>query len=164
MTDSIHPEVRQNVLRGVWFQLPMVLVWGFRPAYVIDFDFTKFVSYGFGVDTASFMHLLGLTIMTYSMIRIYRRLEMEKLITTDLFAVTRHPMYHGMVIADTSLFFQADLRDPIFWATWVLFIALILAAGWFQEKETLARWRGEAEIYYERTPRFVFEWLWRWWH
>lgn len=99
------------------------------------------------------------------MLRIYAPFEKDKprrLITSDVFAITRHPMYHGMFFADAALFFTKDISSVYFWMSWVLFMALLFAAGWHQEKETLARWEKEAEVYYKRTPRFFFEWIWFW--
>ncbi len=155
-----HAAVRRNIHRGAMFQLPMILLWGIIPGYVGGFKWDKMVNFGMKLDWASGVHLVGILIMVTSMVRIYRNPSEARLITTDLFALTRHPMYHGMFIALCATFFYADLRDPIFWSLWALFMVLILTAGRFQEKETLARWGKEAEDYYARTPRFVFEWLW----
>ncbi len=82
----------------------------------------------------------------------------RELITSNVFLLTCHPMYHGMVIAAANSFFVSDLHQPIFWLNWAIFFSLLLTAGWFQEKETLARWGNEAEVYYFKTPRYIFEW------
>ncbi len=161
---SEREQIRLAVLNGFWFQLIMISVLVFRAAYGLEFDLRRMVMYGFEWKWSSLVLNAGFFIMLVAMLRIYRWPPRTTLITTDIFALTRHPMYHGMVIADAAIFFEANLRDPIIWITWPLFIVLICTAGWFQEKETLARWRGEALIYYETTPRFVFEWLWRRWY
>jgi|GEM_PF-4222496 protein-S-isoprenylcysteine O-methyltransferase Ste14 len=143
--------------RGGWFQWPMVVVWIVR-----GLIYTRSASL-LSLDTSpsGILADIGFAIALYCMLRIYRFNKSKKLITSDLFALTRHPMYHGMFIMDMGRFFAADLTNPLFWLSWILFVILMGAAGWMQEKETLARWGDEAKAYYARTPRFVFEWLWR---
>jgi protein-S-isoprenylcysteine O-methyltransferase Ste14 len=160
---------KRYVIHGAFFQLPMILLWGVRMSIpymergiewetLMQFSAHELMSPGFIVQMA------GLGLMSVSMMRIYRHASRDgkALITSDVFAITRHPMYHGMFLADASVFFLADLANPWFWVSWALFAFLMLMAGWYQEKETLVRWGSEAEAYYRRTPRFVFEWLWFW--
>ena len=138
----------------------MILLWGFRGLYTnnqpLDFSFAGMTK---DLGETNFVALVGFVIMAVCMTRIYFN-KTGALITKDMFALTRHPMYHGMYLVDLALFFEADLKSIWFWVSWVIFTLLILTAGWYQEKETLARWGEEAQQYYRRTPRFIFEWLW----
>lgn len=141
-------------LRGAWFQFPMMFVWFFRGLHYN-------LEGGFSLTMSSLIAALGFVLMGITLVRIYTfNRKSRQLITSDVFALTRHPMYHGMFIADAAAFLTTDLTNIFFWMTWLVFTALLLVAGWHQEKETLARWGGEAEEYYEKTPRFIFEWLW----
>lgn len=146
-------ESTQWNLRGKWFQFPMILVWVLRGSY--------YMSFGSWMSLGEIVAVAGFVLMVVSMARIYALNREKRLITSDIFALTRHPMYHGMFLADVATFFVVDLNDPGFWASWIIFVGLLFAAGWYQEKETLARWGEEAERYYARTPRFIFGWLWR---
>lgn len=143
------------IRRGAWFQFPLILLWMAR---FVFFNATSssedFV--GASISTA------GLLIMIICLFRIYPlNRKRSVLITSDIFRLTRHPMYHGMFLADAGSFFATDVTNPLFWFSWIVFVFLLFTAGWFQEKETLARWGVEAELYYAKTPRFIFEWLWR---
>ncbi len=162
MNTHDHAEVRRAIRVGAFFQMPMVLVWGFIPAYALDFDIQRMLKFGFTLTWDSALQNVGLTIMIVSMLQIYLRKEKDRLLTTGLFSLTRHPMYHGMFVASLASFFHANLSDAIFWLLWIVYVILTLIAGWFQEQETLARWGAEARIYYDRTPRFIFEWPWFW--
>jgi protein-S-isoprenylcysteine O-methyltransferase Ste14 len=142
--------------RGAWFQGPMIILWLLRGLmYSPTGPFSTHI-------IATILTYVGFTTMMIAMARIYLFNKSRTLITSDMFTVTRHPMYHGMYLADLALFFAADLHDPWFWISWIAFTILIFGAAWFQEQETLARWGKEAREYYARTPRFAFEWLWKW--
>jgi len=132
----------------------MIVLWGSRGSYY-NLSFDVRTMFGGIVLT------VGFTLMVVSMVRIYTLNRARRLVTSDIFAITRHPMYHGMFIADAANFFIAELTDPFFWISWFVFVLLLFIAGWCQEKETLARWGEEAERYYDKTPRFIFGWLWR---
>jgi protein-S-isoprenylcysteine O-methyltransferase Ste14 len=151
---------KKYALAGTRFQLPMIFLWGFRGFYTKTHNLELSLS-NIRQDLAatSLIAWLGFTIMGVCMIRIYRN-KTGKLITSDLFALTRHPMYHGMYLADVALFWEADLSNISFWVSWIIFTGLIFTAGWYQEKETLARWGEDARKYYDRAPRFIFEWIW----
>lgn len=154
---TVDTTVQRYIFLGGFFQFPMLVLWGLRGVL--------FSSWMVGSESSigETLQVAGLLLMGICMIRIYllkQKKGARKLVTSDVFTVTRHPMYHGMFVADLAHFFRADLTDPLFWVTWVAFVFLILGAGWFQEKETLARWGEQAVAYYRRTPRFVFEWLW----
>lgn len=145
--------------QGALFQLPMIALWMLRwylyHQSKIEQATSQHIVY-------SYVQYVGIAIMAVSFVRLYvLRAVQTKLITTDLFAITRHPMYHGMFIADASLFFAHHLHEPVFWTSWLIFVFLLFVAGWYQEKETLARWGDHAQAYYKRSPRFVFEWIWR---
>ncbi len=155
-------QARHFAICGGWFQLPMILTWGARGMYYL-------ASAGLDSMTLSTSHLTGIqstltfvgfSIMLICMARIYWPRSKRKLITSDIFALTRHPMYHGMFIADTALFFLPSAHGLLFWASWIVFSALLMTAAWYQEQETLARWPKETAEYYSHTPRFIFEWLW----
>jgi protein-S-isoprenylcysteine O-methyltransferase Ste14 len=62
--------------------------------------------------------------MIVSMLQIYLRKERDRLLTTGLFSMTRHPMYHGMFLASLASFFHANLNDPIFWLLWISYVIL----------------------------------------
>ena len=171
MPDS--DQTKKWLSRGAIFQFPMIILWGLRGLFfmgVADFSWENVFEFDMlnmsdGFQANEILMPVGFVLMIICMQRIYAPKPKggdRKLITSDVFAITRHPMYHGMYLVDLGLFFMADLSDPIFWASWVVFTFLIFAAGWHQEKETLARWGEEAERYYHRTPRFAFEWLWFW--
>lgn len=168
---KLNKEAMQWRLRGRIFQFPMIIIWGARGVFLSlltgEFSWNTLTDFGNteGYWVADVLHLIGFGLMITSMMRIYHppaEGQKRTLITSDVFAVTRHPMYHGMFIADLALFFTADLSQFFLWVSWVIFVILILMAGWFQEKETLANWGEEAKEYYRRTPRFVFEWIWFW--
>jgi len=163
------PLARHYMLRGAWFQAPMIFLWGYRGLFIFPEGWSFDWHFSLSLFTPTFGGVLastGMLVTTICLVRIYSSLlnrEDRTLITTDLFALTRHPMYHGMFLADLALFFQGpDFHSVMWWLSSVVFWVLLCTAGWFQEKETLARWGAEAEQYYARTPRFIFEWLWFW--
>jgi len=144
--------------RGAFFQIPMIFLWGIRGFWFTDQAASATLPF--------LIKGIGFVLMGVALMRLYplkRKSEgSAALITTDMFAVTRHPMYHAMYLIDMILFFSpANWANPWFWVTWLVFTFLIFTAGWFQEKETLARWGSEAEAYYSKTPRFVFGWFFR---
>ena len=150
-------------LKGARYQLPMIFLFVFRTLQADGFRFSLMPSFSFDLSVGGVIEATGLLIMAIAMVRIYWNISVKgPLITTGMFAVTRHPMYHGMFIADLADFFRVGLGDPFFWGTWIAFVGLLLTAGWYQEQETLARWGEQAGRYYARTPRFAFEWLWYW--
>lgn len=155
--------VRRYVLLGFPFQCVMLMLLFSRAMMVFDFA----DPFRLEVSISSFVALGGALFVGITMIRIYRQannFKSGKLIVTDVFSLTRHPMYHGLFVFDFGHFFNqaANLASPMFWLTWVGFVSLLCIAGWCQEKETLARFGDEAKEYYARTPRFIFEWLWFW--
>ena len=163
MTATYDVEVLRYIKRGTLFQLPMIILWALLPAYVLGFEWYRMIRFGFTLTWDSVFEVVGLGMMLGSMLQIYTgSRDNRHLVKTNLFRLTRHPMYHGMFIAACGSFFHADLRDPIFWSIFISFTVLILIAGRYQEKETLARWGDEARIYYDNTPRFIFEWPWFW--
>lgn len=133
----------------------MMILWGLR-----GYHYTSVAELRFTLG--NILAIIGCTLMVVSMLRIYTFNRSKRLVTSDIFALTRHPMYHGMFIADAATFFYiTEFADPLFWASWLAFVALLVAAGWHQEKETLTRWGIEAESYYAKTPRFIFGWLFK---
>ncbi len=162
-----HKESVKWRLYGGIFQMPMIIVWAARGIIfsvgTTELTWKELFTPNINFSSGDALQLVGLGLMCVCMVRIYKQpKDTRNLITTDVFTLTRHPMYHGMFIADFAHFFTADLTRPLFWISWILFTFLLLAAGWFQEKETLARWQKDAEKYYAATPRFAFEWIWFW--
>ena len=148
---------RASVRAGAFYQFLMIAVWALR-----GFWFSPASEHTNLFSLRTVLFAVGSGIMVTTMLRIYVFNSQNVLLTSDLFAVTRHPMYHGMFLADLALFLVGNnVADPVFWVNWVAFVALMCGAGWHQEQETLARWGSAARDYYARTPRFVFEWLWK---
>lgn len=153
------------IRQGAFFQINMLLFWflhGTDPE-ILNSSFHDLVFTVPPLSLPFVVRMSGFVLMVYCMVRIYlfhQRPTKRHLITTDVFALTRHPMYHGIFLADIASFWQTDVDTVGFWAIWAVFVGCLLAAGWFQEKETLARWGDEARQYYARTPRFIWQWLW----
>ncbi len=136
--------------------------WGTIPQLTMMFSFalcvllfeTKAIEWSLVriLDTA------GMVIFMYCIHILYlRKGRTQGLITTGLFRYTRHPMYTGLFLMNlTSWFPEPASYDELFYVLQALFLATMLIAGWFQEKETLARFGAEAEDYYRKTPRFFF--------
>ncbi len=101
------------------------------------FMYCLYVLYGFGKDDGA---------------------RLNTLITSGPFRFTRHPMYTGVFLMNLS--FWLPYPSSIEWHFFVLqavFLTCLIAAGWFQERETLYRFGEEAEVYYQKTPRvFLF--------
>jgi len=154
---------RRYAILGAPFQGIMLVFFLLRVVMVSDFQNLLSLE----ISTSFCITMIGVSFAGITMRRIYiqaRNFKSGKLITTDVFSLTRHPMYHGLFIADLGNFFNsgANLYSPFFWLAWLGFVVPLCIAGWCQEQETLARWGDEAERYYSRTPRFLFEWLWFW--
>jgi len=64
-------------------------------------------------------------------------------------------MYTGLAFMDISIWFVADL-NMVFLISAAIFYFGLIAAGYCQEKETIARFGAEAKEYYTKTPRFFF--------
>jgi protein-S-isoprenylcysteine O-methyltransferase Ste14 len=145
---------------GAFFQIPFIFLWGMRGMYWRFYPPYSTNAWGFGDS----LNATGVAIMVISMFRIYTfNRTKQQLLTTDIFAVTRHPMYHGMFLADLGNFFSiSNPWTPFFMVTWVATTACMCAAAWCQEQETLARWGTQATEYYARTPQFAISWIWRW--
>jgi protein-S-isoprenylcysteine O-methyltransferase Ste14 len=78
------------------------------------------------------------------------------LLTTGVFKYTRHPMYTGLLMMDLVYWIPRPVSShALFYGLQTTFVLTLLAAGWFQERETLARFGAEAEEYYARTPRLI---------
>lgn len=155
--------LKRYAVLGLPFQVALLVLLLVR--VIMTLGFANILS--FEVSLSSCVALGGALFTGVTMFRIYRQAKNFKsgqLITTDVFFLTRHPMYHGLFVTDFAHFFNqsTNLASPVFWLTWVGFVASLCIAGWCQEKETIARWGDEAKRYYARTPRFVFEWIWFW--
>ena len=114
----------------------------------------------FGTVTSTFSvwqipSYIGLFMFMHCMASIYY--GPSKLLTDGLFKYTRHPMYTGIMLIDTQYWLPNQVStEPLFYILQFTFVVTLCAAGWFQEKETLARYGVEAEKYYKKTPRIIF--------
>lgn len=101
---------------------------------------------------------LGVAMFVYCLWVLYiRRARLKGLITSGLFAYTRHPMYLGLFTMHVFHWAPADVwTSPGFLGLESVFIVGLVVAGYLQEKETLARFGQEAVDYYARTPRIPF--------
>lgn len=143
--------VKQAVIRGFLFQQLLIGAMVYRFYYYKhewSWSFEALFSIGRMLD------ILGSLIFISCMVRIYLDNKDKKLITTGLFRYTRHPMYNGAVLMDLSLCLNQSY-DPYFWLSALVFYASVFIAGYFQEKETFARYGLEAEEYYSKTPRII---------
>ena len=96
---------------------------------------------------------LGAFLFLFCLISIYLKISRtNKLLTGGVFKYTRHPMYTGVFLMDLKKWFALPLSFETVIAGIMLYIGLFVA-GYFQEKETLARFGEEAESYYAKTPR-----------
>ncbi len=84
----------------------------------------------------------------------------DTLSTTGPCRVVRHPIYHAFFFIDATHFFYINPANILFWVSWVLFAALVVALCIAEERFVLAKFGDSARSYYARTPRFLFEWLW----
>lgn len=101
----------------------------------------------------------GVAIFVWCLWQLYVKWgRLKGLITTGLFRFTRHPMYLSLLLINFCHWVRVDFvwTSPLFLAIEVAFLACMLAAGYCQERETLARFGREAEDYYGRTPRVPF--------
>jgi len=100
--------------------------------------------------------IVGLGLFAYCLYALYiRKRAVDTLITTGVFRYTRHPMYVAVALMDVACWFAPITTFSI--VTAVVFYASLSMAGYWQEKETLARFGAEAEAYYQRTPH-LFIW------
>lgn len=96
----------------------------------------------------------GFLVFLWCYVTLYgRKRRLSGLVTTGPFRFTRHPMYLGLALMDLTLWLPRPPADPLFFALQAGFFACLVLAGWYQERETLARFGAEAEAYYARTPR-----------
>ncbi len=102
--------------------------------------------------------MAGSGLFLYCLYVLYvRRGRTTGLITTGPFKYTRHPMYTGLFLMNLSWWIPLPTSaDTLFYTLQAVFLCTLIIAGWFQEKETLARFGAEAEAYYRRTPRLFF--------
>lgn len=95
---------------------------------------------------------VGFLLFGYCLIKLY--VERPKhLLTNGVFRFTRHPMYTGFLIMSLSQWWPGYPLTIGYWVSLSLFLIGMIVAGYFQEKETIAKFGAEAEEYYRRTPR-----------
>lgn len=101
---------------------------------------------------------VGFVLFSYCLIRLYvLKARDNKLIITGPFRYTRHPMYTGLMLMDSAFWLPHPVSSqPLFFFLQIAFVLCLIAAAYFQERETLARFGKEAEEYYARTPRLFF--------
>jgi protein-S-isoprenylcysteine O-methyltransferase Ste14 len=102
----------------------------------------------------------GMIVFTYCIFLLYGtdQARLNKLITGGVFKYTRHPMYTGIFLMNLQFWLPEQAsHEWHFYVVQFVFMVCLIAAGWFQEKETLARFGRDAEEYYAKTPRlFIF--------
>lgn len=96
---------------------------------------------------------VGISLCLWCLFKIYYQ-KPKKILTTGVFRYTRHPMYTGMLLMGVHLWWpQPTPLGVLYWVTLCMYVGGIFTAGYFQEKETLARFGKDAEDYYKKTPR-----------
>jgi protein-S-isoprenylcysteine O-methyltransferase Ste14 len=137
------------------------------PLFIISFGLIFLLS----VRNPSSMALdFALPIVVISAILIYCQLtrrakvEEKKLSIEGFYRLTRHPIYHLFFADNICLVFATSLNAPWFWALEAMFIICLIITCVLEERVVRAEWGLEAERYYARTPRFIFEWIWFWWY
>ena len=132
---------------GIFFQFLLISAFVYRTDHFMEADVTW---------PSMAVSALGTSVFAYCLIVLYVKRAREKnLITTSVFRYTRHPMYTGLVLMDFRFWFSEHSTAAFLFSA-VLFYAGLLVAGYFQERETLARFGDEARAYYARTPRLFF--------
>lgn len=109
---------------------------------------------------------IGLALFLFCLFRIYvikvwsehSKKKTESLITTGVFKYTRHPMYTGLAMFAIRSWWPTEGGYTFGHAlSFCITVIGVVMAGYYQEKETLARFGAEAQEYYRRTPRlFLF--------
>jgi len=103
---------------------------------------------------------IGLGLFMYCLFTLYGKdkARLNNLITGGVFRFTRHPMYTGLFMMNLAFWLpEPASTEWYFFVLQALFLTCLVAAGWFQEKETLYRFGDEAQEYYRKTPRiFLF--------
>jgi protein-S-isoprenylcysteine O-methyltransferase Ste14 len=138
---------RQTILRGAIFQLTMLASF-----------FATVLLYGRSIEASNSAWVIpsyvGAVIFCYCLWTLYRGKGKTQLQTGGLFKITRHPMYTGFILMNSIFWLpQPASSDLLFFFLQFVFLSCLCVAGWFQEKETLARFGKEAEDYYAKTPR-----------
>jgi protein-S-isoprenylcysteine O-methyltransferase Ste14 len=135
-------------LFGMIFQIPMMAVF-----MVLLFAFRDPAA-GDTLFRATFT-LPGAALFIWCLWTLYwKRGRTSGLITTGPFRYTRHPMYLGLFVMSWVVFVSppAGITPYLAYAGW---LGLLVAAGYCQERETLARF-PDAQAYYAQTPRVPF--------
>ena len=137
-------KVKKLALKGSPFQILLMASFLYRTWAFMNKGSSPIVS---------FIDITGMCLFSYCLWILYiKKGSRQNIITTGLFKYTRHPMYTGLVFIDLRFWFTNNL-SPLFWISVLVFYASIIMAGYYQEKETLARFGSEAERYYSQTPR-----------
>jgi len=79
-----------------------------------------------------------------------------KLITNGPYRYTRHPIYTALVLSTLILFSNPIPKSFVFYFLFIIWLGVIVALSYLQEKETLDRFGDEAVEYYKKTPRLFF--------
>ena len=85
---------------------------------------------------------------------LYRARQQNRLVTTGLYSLVRHPQYTGLFI---GLFGEGVVHWPTLFSV-ALFPVIVLAYGWLarrEEKQVLAQFGEEYRAYQRRVPMFV---------
>ena len=88
--------------------------------------------------------------------KIMRQPFRQRLITTDIFKFTRHPMYTLVVLGALCILLPYQWHSPRVVLKLLLFMATTALACYFHELEVLVNFGDEAKRYYEKTPRLFF--------
>ena len=106
---------------------------------------------------ASIISFAGMALFVYCLYVLYfRNRRTTNLITDGVFKYTRHPMYTGVILADSWNWYPANFSLS-FWISTTILVGSAIIAGYIQERETLQRFGKQARDYYAKTPRiFLF--------
>lgn len=102
--------------------------------------------------------VLGGLVFVHCLYVLYtKQARTKELITDGLFKYTRHPMYTGFLLMAIDVGKNLNPQSIIHTIAFSTFLMTLFAAGYAQERETLARFGEEAIEYYKKTPRiFLF--------
>ncbi len=86
------------------------------------------------------------------------RLKTDKLVTTGIYSMMRHPMNQGLIMLPMAIALIGVSPSYIFIIAPLEMLAMYIMIRTIEEAETRKKFGKEYDDYCARTPRFCFKW------